>query len=58
MFNFEILIIILCICVLPVCMRIHFVHAWYPQRPENGMAADPVNLELYPIVSHHVSVKN
>lgn len=42
--------------VLPACMYVYCRHAWYPQRPEEGV--NPLELELSMVVSHHVGAWN
>lgn len=38
--------------VLPVCMSVHYMQSWCPQRSEEGIG--PPELEVWIAMNHHV----
>jgi hypothetical protein len=51
-----IFLIIMYVSVLPTHVSVHYVHAWCPQTPEEGVR--PQELELETVVSCHICVEN
>lgn len=54
--SFNIYYYFLCMSALSVCMYVHLIHAWYPQKSEGGL--DSLELELRTIVSYYMATKN
>lgn len=50
-----IFILFACVVVLPACMSVHYMHAWYLQKPEK--ATDLPELELQVIVRYNVGTE-